>query len=168
MFDHVVCNPPFYAAGRASASPDGGKAAAHGEGETPLQVWLDFCLRRTAPGGTVTVIHRAERLEALLLVGALATLVLWLMGLAAKARRWGRHFQANTERRRNVLAGQERKQEAVFFYEKGNAAFTSGKLNVSKIYYRMAANRAEGQLKAEILGKLHSVTNPDSLSAGVR
>ncbi len=66
VFDHVVCNPPFYAAGRASASPDAGKAAAHGEGETPLEEWLSFCLRRTAPGGTITVIHRAERLDTLL------------------------------------------------------------------------------------------------------
>jgi Flp pilus assembly secretin CpaC len=71
-------------------------------------------------------------------------------------------------RRRNVLAGQERDQEATFFYEKGNVAFTSGKLNVAKIYYRMAANRAEGELKSEILGKLHATTNPESLSAGVR
>lgn len=47
---------------------------------------------------------RTERLEALLLIAALASLVLWLMGLAAKARLWTRHFQANTERRRNVLS----------------------------------------------------------------
>lgn len=46
----------------------------------------------------------AERLEVLLLIGALASLVLWLMGLAANAHRWTRHFQANTERRRNVLS----------------------------------------------------------------
>ncbi len=71
-------------------------------------------------------------------------------------------------RRRNVLAGQQRDQEAAFFYEKGNVAFTSGKLNVAKIYYRMAANRAEGELKSEIIGKLHATMNPDSLSAGVR
>jgi hypothetical protein len=71
-------------------------------------------------------------------------------------------------RRRNVLAGQQREQEAAFFYEKGNAAFTSGKVNVAKIYYRMAANRAQGELKTEILGKLHAVANPDSLSAGAQ
>lgn len=47
---------------------------------------------------------RPERLEVLLLVGALASLVLWLMGLAGKARQWTRHFQANTERSRNVLS----------------------------------------------------------------
>jgi tRNA1(Val) A37 N6-methylase TrmN6 len=66
VFAHTACNPPFYAAGRASASPDAGKATAHGEGETPLRDWLAFCLRRTVPGGTVTVIHRAERLDGIL------------------------------------------------------------------------------------------------------
>ena len=47
---------------------------------------------------------RPERLEALLLVAALATLILWLMGLAGADRQWTRHFQANTERRRPVLS----------------------------------------------------------------
>ena len=47
---------------------------------------------------------RTKRLEALLLVAALATLILWLLGLAATDRQWVRHFQANTERRRPVLS----------------------------------------------------------------
>ena len=47
---------------------------------------------------------RPERLEALLLVAALASFILWLLGLAAADRQWGRQFQANTERRRNVLS----------------------------------------------------------------
>ena len=47
---------------------------------------------------------RPERLEALLLIVALATLILWLLGLAASDRQWSRHFQANTERRRKVLS----------------------------------------------------------------
>ena len=47
---------------------------------------------------------RPERLEALLLVAALATLILWSLGLAASDRQWSRHFQANTERRRKVLS----------------------------------------------------------------
>lgn len=44
------------------------------------------------------------RLEILLLVGAIATFVLWLVGLAAKRRNWVRHFQANTETNRRVLS----------------------------------------------------------------
>jgi hypothetical protein len=45
-----------------------------------------------------------KRLEMLLLVAVLATFILWLLGLATKARQWERHFQANTERRRSVLS----------------------------------------------------------------
>ena len=66
VFDHVVCNPPFHPAGRNSPPPDAGKAVAHGEGDTPLAEWLAFCLRRTISGGTITVIHRSERLGTLL------------------------------------------------------------------------------------------------------
>ena len=66
VFDHTVCNPPFHDVGRASPSPDPGKALAHSEGETPLSKWLSFCLRRTRPGGTVTMIHRASRLHDIL------------------------------------------------------------------------------------------------------
>jgi hypothetical protein len=48
--------------------------------------------------------NRAARLEMLLLLGALATLVVWLVGLAARALHLNRHLQANTERRRDVLS----------------------------------------------------------------
>ena len=47
---------------------------------------------------------RPERLEVLLLVAALASLILWLLGLVGLSRKWARHFQANTERRRPVLS----------------------------------------------------------------
>lgn len=45
-----------------------------------------------------------ERMQVLLLVGALATLALWLAGLCAKELGWQRRFQANTERHRAVLS----------------------------------------------------------------
>jgi hypothetical protein len=48
--------------------------------------------------------RRAERLEILLLLAALGTLVCWVAGLLAEAHRWGRHFQVNTVRRRAVLS----------------------------------------------------------------
>jgi len=48
--------------------------------------------------------NSAARLEMLLLLGALATLVVWLVGLAARALQLNRHLQANTERRRDVLS----------------------------------------------------------------
>ena len=44
------------------------------------------------------------RVEILLLIATLAACVQWVMGLAAKAKRWERHFRANTERKRRVLS----------------------------------------------------------------
>ena len=43
-----------------------------------------------------------KRLQTLLLIAALTTLTLWLLDLVATDHQWGRHFQANTARRRNV------------------------------------------------------------------
>lgn len=48
--------------------------------------------------------HSVQRRQVLLLIATLAVLQLWLVGLAAKAKGWSRHFQANTERRREVLS----------------------------------------------------------------
>lgn len=48
--------------------------------------------------------NSTARLEILLLLGALATLVVWLVGLAAHALQLNRNLQANTERRRDVLS----------------------------------------------------------------
>lgn len=44
------------------------------------------------------------RLQAMLLIAALATLLSWLVGLAARSRGVDRQLQANTERRRTVLS----------------------------------------------------------------
>jgi hypothetical protein len=44
------------------------------------------------------------RLQALLLIAALATLLSWLVGLAARSRGLDRQLQANSERRRTVLS----------------------------------------------------------------
>ena len=62
-FDHVIANPPFFAAG--TAAPDTARAAARHE-DTPLATWIDAGLRRLAPRGTLTVIHRAEALGRIL------------------------------------------------------------------------------------------------------
>jgi hypothetical protein len=45
-----------------------------------------------------------ERMQVLLLVASLATLMLWLAGLGARSLNWTRHFQANTVRARAVLS----------------------------------------------------------------
>jgi tRNA1(Val) A37 N6-methylase TrmN6 len=69
-FAHVMANPPFMAEGAATASPHAGKAAANMEGEARLADWVRFALAMVRPKGSVTFIHRADRLEALL--GALS------------------------------------------------------------------------------------------------
>jgi len=65
-FDHVLANPPHLAAGTATPPPDPGRAAAHVEGEADLAAWVRFLLAMVRPKGSLTLIHRADRLEALL------------------------------------------------------------------------------------------------------
>ena len=62
-FDHVLMNPPFFPAG--TPSPDAARAGARHE-DTPLADWLDTGLRRLKPGGHLTIIHLAQRLDGLL------------------------------------------------------------------------------------------------------
>ena len=62
-FDHVIMNPPFFPDG--TLSPDAARAGARHE-DTPLDAWLDAGLKRLKPGGWLTVIHLAQRLDGLL------------------------------------------------------------------------------------------------------
>lgn len=64
QFDHVMANPPFFdPSGPAAADP--GRAIAR-HVDTPLADWVAAGLARTRTGGTLTLIHRAERLGAIL------------------------------------------------------------------------------------------------------
>ncbi|MTE01787.1 methyltransferase [Paracoccus sp. YIM 132242] len=63
VFDHVIANPPYFLGG--TAAPDGGRAMARRE-DTPLAAWIDAGLRRLRPGGVVTLIQRADRLDVIL------------------------------------------------------------------------------------------------------
>jgi len=65
-FDHVITNPPFYGKGRAQKAKSMTKTISHIESSVALADWLQFCLARTKSKGTVTVIHRAERLADIL------------------------------------------------------------------------------------------------------
>jgi tRNA1(Val) A37 N6-methylase TrmN6 len=81
-FDRVMINPPYLAAAAADLPPDAGKAAATVEGAADLVAWLDFGLAMLRRKGTLTVIHRADRLDALLAglngrAGDIAVLPLW-------------------------------------------------------------------------------------------
>lgn len=69
-FAHVMANPPYLPEGAATPPRDSGKARANVEGEAALAHWVGFALAMVRPKGSVTFIHRADRLEALL--GAIA------------------------------------------------------------------------------------------------
>lgn len=67
-FDHVMTNPPFGDPARVQPSPDPAKRAATVEDAVDLKAWLDFCLRLVRPHGTLSLIHRTDRLDAILSV----------------------------------------------------------------------------------------------------
>lgn len=62
VFDHIMMNPPYLAADRASPPPDPWKAAANVEGDARLVDWIGFARARLRPKGVLTLIHRADRL----------------------------------------------------------------------------------------------------------
>lgn len=65
-FDHVMANPPFLPRAAATEATNPAKAAAHVEGEANLGDWVRFALSMAKAKGSVTFIHRADRIEALL------------------------------------------------------------------------------------------------------
>ncbi|MEM7173534.1 MAG: methyltransferase domain-containing protein [Pseudomonadota bacterium] len=81
-FDHVICNPPYMKAGRGRPSPNPIKAQANREGSATLSDWVKGALRLLRPGGRLTMIQRADRLEELTAAfmgraGALRLFPLW-------------------------------------------------------------------------------------------
>lgn len=60
-FHHVMTNPPFFDRSKGSRATDAGREEGRGQ-DTPLSTWIDVALRRLLPGGTLTLIQRAERL----------------------------------------------------------------------------------------------------------
>ena len=81
-FAHVMANPPYMDAETASPSPMPAKAVATIEGDADLATWVRFALTMTKPRGSVTFIHRADRLEHLLAqfvdrAGGIAVVPLW-------------------------------------------------------------------------------------------
>lgn len=65
-FDHVLANPPFHVQGRGTAASDPIKAGANAMPDGDLDRWLRFLAGMARPGGTATIIHRADALAALL------------------------------------------------------------------------------------------------------
>lgn len=62
-FHHVMANPPHLRADSARPSPDPARAIANVEGAADLDAWIAFCLAMVRPGGSITIVHRAERAD---------------------------------------------------------------------------------------------------------
>ena len=62
-FDHVATNPPYLAAAVADPSPDPSKALATVESSADLARWLQVATGALKPAGTLTIIHRSDRLD---------------------------------------------------------------------------------------------------------
>lgn len=65
-FQHTAANPPYFTEGRVRSAGSAAKQRAHTAGDGDLDLWARFLARMTAPGGTVTLIHRTEELARLL------------------------------------------------------------------------------------------------------
>ena len=91
-FHHVMANPPFVEAGRGNKPPDPGKAAANVEGVAGIGDWLKFCLLMARPKGSITLIHRADRLDDVLAamrghLGEIVVFPLWPGSAGKPAKR---------------------------------------------------------------------------------
>jgi len=65
-FDHVITNPPFFTTDTATGPDNAGKNTAHVGPADSVDVWISAALRRLLPGGFLSIIHRAERLDDIL------------------------------------------------------------------------------------------------------
>ncbi len=65
-FDHVIANPPYLERARANETLNPGRAEATIEGDAELGDWVRFALTMAKSKGTVTFIHRADRIDAVL------------------------------------------------------------------------------------------------------
>lgn len=62
-FDHIVMNPPYYNDGERQRSPDSAREAAY---SGDLAIWIGSALHWVRQGGSVSLIHRADRLDDIL------------------------------------------------------------------------------------------------------
>jgi len=81
-FDLVLANPPFHLAGHASVPVEASRAQGHMEGEADLAAWIDRGLSFAAVKGVLVIIHKPERLGAILAglearAGAIVVFPLW-------------------------------------------------------------------------------------------
>ncbi len=65
-YDSVIANPPFFATGAGTLSPDKVRAGARHMPPDELDLWVKTAATSVAPGGEVIFIHRAQALPQLL------------------------------------------------------------------------------------------------------
>ena len=65
-YDHVLCNPPFVAAGAGRRSGHTGRDRAKQESRADLDDWLQAALAALRPKGSLSFVHRADRIDTLL------------------------------------------------------------------------------------------------------
>ena len=65
VFDAVMANPPFFDDPATLRAPSPAKSGAW-MADGGLSAWTGFCLKAVREGGTITIIHRADRLADLL------------------------------------------------------------------------------------------------------
>ena len=61
-FDHIICNPPYLDAGTYTPSQleERAKALGHDDEKITVQDWIDAGFHNLKPGGSMTMIHRAD------------------------------------------------------------------------------------------------------------
>jgi tRNA1(Val) A37 N6-methylase TrmN6 len=82
VFDAVLSNPPYLAAGSRRATASAGRDLAHLESSLDLAGWIKAALSWLKPRGRLTLVHRADRLPELLTAlrkgaGAIRIFPLW-------------------------------------------------------------------------------------------
>ncbi len=83
-FDHVICNPPFLETGAHLVSPSARRAMAMGhlEEDFDIAVWIKAGFNNLKSGGSLTLVHRADMLDKVILgmgkkFGAIEIIPLW-------------------------------------------------------------------------------------------
>lgn len=83
-FDYVICNPPYLEEGKHLKSPSVENAIAMG-GEVRVKDWIDCAYDCLKSNGTLTMIHRADNIDKIILglgkrFGAVEIIPLWPKG----------------------------------------------------------------------------------------
>jgi tRNA1(Val) A37 N6-methylase TrmN6 len=81
-FDWVMMNPPYLDSQKACLPPEGQRARAVGEGAVPFERWVAYAAAVLRPRGHLALVHRADRLDDVILAlrprfGSLVLIPLW-------------------------------------------------------------------------------------------